>query len=89
LTSYNAFGKRVQQLPKGITRHTLSKVEAVIDSFEHMFTIDDVIRELSFSKVTARRYLEFLCESGHLEKSFEYKKIGRPTLIYAKKNTSD
>jgi len=89
LTSYKAFGKRVQQLPKGITRHTLSKVEAVIDSFEHLFTIDDVIRELSFSKVTARRYLEFLCESGHLEKSFEYKKIGRPTLIYAKKNTSD
>jgi response regulator of citrate/malate metabolism len=89
LASYKAFGKRVQQLPKGITRHTLSKVEAAIDSFERVFTIDDVMRELSFSKVTARRYLEFLCESGHLVKSFEYKKIGRPTLIYTRKSTSD
>ena len=86
VTSYKSFGKNVQQLPKGITRQTLSKVEVALESFERLFTIDDVMQKLSFSRVTARRYLEFLCDTGYLEKSFEYKKIGRPTLIYSKKN---
>ncbi len=89
LTSYKAFGKRVQQLPKGITRHTLSQMEDAINSFERSFTIDDVMKKLSFSKITSRRYLEFLCESGRLEKYFEYKKIGRPTLIYSRKISAD
>ncbi|MBM4271723.1 MAG: response regulator [Deltaproteobacteria bacterium] len=88
LIAHKVSSKRVQQLPKGITSHTLGKVETAIDTLEHLFTIDDVMQTLSFSRVTARRYLEYLCDVGHLEKSFEYKKVGRPTLIYSKKEKS-
>jgi PAS domain S-box-containing protein len=73
VTSYRAFGKSVRQLPKGIARHTLSKVEVALENFERLFTIDDVMQNLSFSRVTARRHLEFMFETGYLEKSFEYK----------------
>jgi response regulator of citrate/malate metabolism len=85
LITYKVSSQHVSQLPKGITQHTLGKVETAIDSFEKYFSIDVVMHKLSFSRVTARRYLEFLCDTGHLEKSFEYKKLGRPTLIYYKK----
>jgi|WetSurMetagenome_2_1015567.scaffolds.fasta_scaffold1258962_2 response regulator of citrate/malate metabolism len=51
---------------------------------EASFTADDVVRDLSFSRITARRYLEHLAARGQLLKSFQYKKGGRPTLVYSK-----
>jgi response regulator of citrate/malate metabolism len=73
-----------QALPKGIARDTLRLVEETVGAQESSFTVDDVVRDLSFSRITARRYLEHLAARGHLSKSFQYKKVGRPTLVYSK-----
>jgi response regulator of citrate/malate metabolism len=73
-----------QSLPKGIARDTLRMVEDAVGALGVSFTIDDVMRELAFSRITARRYLEYLAIRGWLSKSFQYKKVGRPTLVYSK-----
>jgi response regulator of citrate/malate metabolism len=73
-----------QALPKGISRETLSILVAAVDALGSSFTVDDVVRDLSFSRITARRYLEHLAARGQLLKSFHYKKVGRPTLVYSK-----
>ncbi len=72
-------------LPKGISRQTLRLVEDAVASLRSPFSLDDATRRLSFSRITARRYLDYLVDQGRLIKSFEYKKIGRPTLIYSRK----
>lgn len=71
-------------LPKGIQEQTLRCVEEAIGNFDSCFTIDDLIRVLPLSRATNRRYLEFLSDSGVLEKSLAYRKVGRPTVIYSK-----
>lgn len=73
-----------QGLPKGIARDTLRMVEEAVETLECSFTIDEIVQGLSFSRITARRYLEYLAAQGQLIKSFQYKKVGRPTLVYSK-----
>ena len=73
-----------QGLPKGIARDTLRMVEEAIGTLEFSFTIDEIVQGLAFSRITARRYLEYLAAQGQLNKSFQYKKVGRPTLVYSK-----
>jgi CitB family two-component system response regulator CitT len=73
-----------QDLPKGIARETLRIVAAAVDALGPSFTVDEVVRDLSFSRITARRYLEHFAARGQLLKSFQYKKVGRPTLVYSK-----
>ena len=73
-----------EDLPKGITNHTLGKIKSAVDSCGSAFIIDDIMEKLSFSRITVRRYLEFMVESSSMKKSCKYKKVGRPTIIYTK-----
>jgi response regulator of citrate/malate metabolism len=75
-----------EALPKGITRYTLDRIRSVVVSLHHDFTLEEVLGRVSFSRITARRYLEFLCESGVIYKSFKYQKVGRPVVVYSKKD---
>lgn len=75
-------------LPKGITQHTLLKISTAVNKAHKTFTIDDIILETDLSKITIRRYLGYLEESGQLKKSYEYKKIGRPSIIYSNKQNN-
>ncbi|MCE5284074.1 MAG: response regulator [Deltaproteobacteria bacterium] len=71
-------------LPKGIQEQTLRRVEDAIGKLGPSFSIEDLIEALPLSRATNRRYLEFLTDRGALEKSFAYRKLGRPTVRYAK-----
>jgi two-component system CitB family response regulator len=85
LTSYMGSSSE-EALPKGITRYTLDRIRSVVVSLHHDFTLEEVLGRVSFSRITARRYLEFLCESGVIYKSFKYQKVGRPVVVYSKKD---
>lgn len=71
-------------LPKGIQEQTLRRVEEAIGKLGPSFSIEELIEALPLSRATNRRYLEFLTDRGTLEKSFAYRKLGRPTVRYAK-----
>jgi len=74
------------ELPKGIARYTLDRIEKAVDSYEGSFSTEDVMKTVSLSRITIRRYLEYLLDKGLLLKSYHYKKKGRPTIIYNKQN---
>lgn len=71
-------------LPKGIQEQTLRRIEEAIEDLGPCFTSEDLVGALSLSRATKRRYLEFLADSGALEKSLVYRKVGRPTVSYSK-----
>jgi response regulator of citrate/malate metabolism len=75
-------------LPKGIKEQTLRRIEDAIGKMGRCFSIDDLLQVLPLSRATNRRYLEFLADTGVLEKSLAYRKIGRPTVQYTKTKES-
>ncbi|WP_319475581.1 response regulator [Marispirochaeta aestuarii] len=81
--AYNQHPDSMEKLPKGITRYTLDRIIKALDSLHTSFTIEDVISRVSLSKITVRRYLEYLHERGLVSKDFEYRKVGRPLVVYS------
>lgn len=67
-------------LPKGLTRKTLEKVwNLIILSYrESEFTTEELANRVGISRVSMRKYLQFLNEIGVLEFEITYGAIGRP-----------
>ena len=73
----------VQDLPKGIDRNTLKKVWKHIDSIKYkMFSTEELAAEVGISRVSTRKYLEFLKEAGVLKLDIAYGTVGRPVYRY-------
>ena len=85
IISHNSAASGSAEMPKGITMFTLEKIEEAVSSCFTSFTIEEVIQKMKLSKITVRRYLEYMSESGLLIKTYEHKKAGRPVIIYTKK----
>jgi len=69
-------------LPKGISAPTLALVADTVRSLDHEASAVEIAERAGVSRGTARRYLEFLAESGALELSLRYGAAGRPEHLY-------
>ena len=82
----DAFGTlrtTVPDLPKGLSAQTLCAIERTLQETDQTLSSEDVAHLTGVSRVTARRYLIFLVESGRAEVHSEYGTPGRPTHLYA------
>jgi response regulator of citrate/malate metabolism len=84
------FGNRVStlrttapNLPKGLSAQTLYAIERTLQETDQTLSSEAVAHLTGVSRVTARRYLIFLVESGRAEVHSEYGTPGRPTHLYA------
>ncbi|PFH87765.1 response regulator [Bacillus sp. AFS088145] len=69
----------VEELPKGLTKDTLKQVwEAVHELKEVPFSTEEVANVVGISRVSARKYLNFLKDLGILDVKVIYGTIGRP-----------
>jgi response regulator of citrate/malate metabolism len=69
-------------LPKGLSPETLDAVRAaLVDSDQHL-SAGEVAALIGASRVTARRYLEHLAETGVLVRTTRYGGSGRPQVEY-------
>ena len=68
--------------PKGLAADTLEKVAAALRATPEFRSAGEIARDLGLSRVTARRYLEHLCETGMLERRARHGAPGRPELEY-------
>lgn len=69
--------------PKGIDPLTLRKITAVFTDRQHEGLSAEEVRQLiGTSRTTARRYLEYLTASGHLQAELIYGAVGRPERKY-------
>jgi response regulator of citrate/malate metabolism len=69
--------------PKGISEESLRAVVAAVRSGTGAVSAAEVAATLGVSRVTARRYLEHLVESGLVHRRPRYAGSGRPELEYS------
>lgn len=69
-------------LPKGLSGSTLDAVSAKVRVLGHAVSAVELAGPLQLSRVTARRYLEHLAETGRVTRSPRYGTPGRPELEY-------
>lgn len=79
---YNQVDKEVDYLPKGLTRITLKKIVSTMLTHPQAFTTQDIADEMDISRITIKKYLNFLTSSGFLHEDAEYLTLGRPASLY-------
>ena len=77
-----ARGPGLRRLPKGLNSARLEAVIGILREAQQGVTADDVGELIGASRVTARRYLEYLAVIGTAQMELEYGKSGRPRHRY-------
>jgi len=72
-----------KRLPKGFSAQTLRLVEDTVRREAGGVSAAEAAGLLGISRVSARRYLEHLAETGRVEVSLRYGEVGRPERRYA------
>lgn len=71
------------ELPKGLDRNTLRHIWTKITAAgTAAFTTEDIARTAGISRVSMRKYLDFLARQGFLDVAVAYGAIGRPVYKY-------
>jgi response regulator of citrate/malate metabolism len=70
-------------LPKGLSDETLRAVTALLKSLDSPTSAAEVAGTLALSRVTARRYLEYLADQQSASRSPRYGTRGRPEFEYS------
>jgi CitB family two-component system response regulator MalR len=71
------------QLPKGVDRNTLTVTWEKIQELEgSLFSTDEMAKHVGISRVSMRKYLEFLTQIGTLKLEIIYGTVGRPVYKY-------
>jgi response regulator of citrate/malate metabolism len=69
-------------LPKGIGAESLRHVTDLLRAADRPLSATEVATDLGVSRVTARRYLEHLADTGALVRGQRYGRSGRPEVEY-------
>ncbi|ABR49116.1 response regulator receiver and unknown domain protein [Alkaliphilus metalliredigens QYMF] len=71
------------RLQKGLHKRTLERIRCFMElNKEAYFTSEEVAEKMKVSRVTVRKYLEYLVEIDELQLEIEYGSIGRPRHLY-------
>ncbi|MFC1503277.1 response regulator [Pseudomonadota bacterium] len=75
--------KQLRQTPKGIDATTLASLKAILHKEKlHDFSADEIGKRMNVSRITARRYLEFIETEGTIRLVLNYNTGGRPRRLY-------
>lgn len=76
-------GKEGEKLPKGLNIKTLNRVLSYIESNNYsLVSYEDIAKGLGVTKVTIKKYMNYLEEIDYLEQEVEYGSLGRPSHRY-------
>jgi response regulator of citrate/malate metabolism len=73
---------RAAPLPKGMGRETLDAVVAAVRAAGEGLSAAETGERIGASRITARRYLEYLADTGLVERAPRYGGTGRPEMEY-------
>ncbi len=72
-----------EELPKGLNRKTLEMVRDFLREHENQsFTSENIASLVGVSRITVRRYVNYMVESGELDSRIDYHTGGRPGILY-------
>jgi response regulator of citrate/malate metabolism len=70
-------------LQKGIQQDTCKRFLSYLEAnADNSLTIDEIVKGMSLSRVTIRRYMSYLTEAGYVTMAINYSTGGRPSMIY-------
>jgi response regulator of citrate/malate metabolism len=72
---------RAAPLPKGMGRETMDKVVSAVRESDGL-SAAETAELIGASRITARRYLEYLADTGLADRAPRYGSAGRPELEY-------
>jgi response regulator of citrate/malate metabolism len=75
-------GRGQSDLPKGMSAESLDAVTAALRLAAAPRSASEVAEEIGTSRITARRYLEHLTDTGMAVRAARYGRAGRPELEY-------
>lgn len=82
LAAHQTAGTEDVSLPKGIDRTTLSLICCCILELAGPFGMQEIAEKLQISRVSVKKYLDFLCEHKALRQTYVYGNKGRPASSY-------
>ncbi len=73
----------IRDIPKGLNKYTLKDIMGFLEETNgQKLSAENISEELDISKVTVRRYMDYLEEGGYVIKEAEYGSVGRPLYLY-------
>jgi len=69
-------------LPKGLNEDTLAQIVQFLQATDRPLSADNVAEGVKLTRVTVRRYLEFLEHCGVLKSQQKYGTVGRPVKLF-------
>lgn len=70
------------ELPKGLNKATLIQIMNFLSEQQDSFSAEDIAEGVKLTRVTVRRYLDYLEQSGELTSQLKYGTVGRPVRIW-------
>ena len=75
---------RNESLAKGLYAGTLNMIRDFLASHpEEAFTSEEIAEQVHLSRITIRRYVNYMVESGELNSAIDYQTGGRPCIRYS------
>lgn len=71
-------------LPKGLNHATLRQISMFLNTIGQPVSVEDVAEGVKLTRVTVRRYLEYLEQCGVLSSELKYGTVGRPLKLFSK-----
>lgn len=72
-------------LPKGIDAETLKRVIDMLEQYQGDFAMSDIVPLSKLSRISLKKYIDYLEERGELASYLTYLSVGRPVRMYSLK----
>lgn len=76
----------IEDLPKGLNESTLRQILTYLNSTDTPMSAEEIGEGVNLTRVTARRYLEYLEKTGRVSMDLKYGTVGRPVKLYKTKD---
>lgn len=76
-------------LPKGLSELSLQKIKKEISKEEGLFSVQDLARKTQLSRISVKKYLDYLLDQEEIQSEIKYLEIGRPLTVYKKKRDTN
>ncbi|WP_392564294.1 response regulator [Orbus wheelerorum] len=75
--------EKSEQLPKGIEADTLKNIRDMLINYTNDFAMSDLVSSSTLSRISLKKYIDYLEEIGELESYLTHLSVGRPVRIYS------
>lgn len=81
--------EQIAEYPKGIEQKTLECICENLPKDGTAFNVQEIAERTNLSRVSIKKYLDYLCERRVLRQTYVYGNKGRPATLYQAVSTGD